>query len=52
MSQIKRIIDVNANRAAEGIRVLEDIARFIIADKSLASSFKKTRHTLRHNMLF
>ena len=51
MSQIKRIIDANANRAAEGIRVLEDIARFILADEFLASSLKKNRHTLRHNTL-
>ena len=41
-----RIIDANANRAAEGLRVLEDIARFALDDGELALSVKEIRHDL------
>jgi thiamine-phosphate pyrophosphorylase len=44
---VKRIIDVNLNRACEGLRVIEDIVRFILDDKSLTKRVKKERHTLR-----
>ncbi len=45
-SGILRLIDANANRTKEGLRVLEDIARFIADDKKLTSSLKKIRHEI------
>ncbi len=45
--KIKRIIDVNLNRASEGLRVLEDIARFICNAPALTEKIKRERHSLR-----
>ncbi len=42
--KIYRIIDANANRLREGLRVLEDIVRFIIDDRTLTSRLKVLRH--------
>ena len=42
-----RLIDANLNRLREGIRVLEDIARYILNDLPLASSLKTLRHKAR-----
>lgn len=42
-----RLIDANLNRLREGIRVLEDIARYILNDLPLASSLKALRHKAR-----
>ena len=39
-----RLIDVNFNRAKEGLRVCEDILRFLYDDKMLTSAFKRLRH--------
>ena len=39
-----RVIDANLNRAKEGLRVCEEIFRFVIIDKNLSSQFKKIRH--------
>lgn len=39
-----RIIDANINRAKEGLRVCEEIARFILNNRNLTSEFKKIRH--------
>lgn len=44
--QILRIIDANVNRVSEGLRVLEDIARFVVGDEELSRGFKTTRHRL------
>ena len=44
---IYRVIDANINRVSEGIRVLEDIARFIINDAGAAESLRKLRHSVR-----
>lgn len=41
-----RLIDANFNRAAEGLRVLEDIARFILDDVKLTEELKSLRHEL------
>jgi hypothetical protein len=38
------IIDANINRAKEGLRVCEDIARFFIGSKKLSSELKSIRH--------
>ncbi len=41
-----RIIDANANRASEGLRTLEDIARFALDDRALCERTKRARHQL------
>ena len=46
MTSHLRIIDANANRAREAIRVMEDCARFLLNDGALAQSFKQLRHDL------
>lgn len=43
---IHRIIDANANRAREGLRVLEDAARFVLDDRELCEAIKRARHDL------
>ena len=46
-SPAMRIIDENLNRLAEGLRVLEDIARMVLNDSDLTQQLK----TLRHNLI-
>ena len=41
-----RLIDANANRAREGLRVLEDYARFVLDSGDLCESLKTIRHDL------
>ena len=45
-----RILDANVNRAAEGIRVLEDVLRFHFEDEVLTKEFRNMRHTLRKSL--
>lgn len=47
MNHLHRIMDANTNRACEGLRVMEDIARFVLDDESLSRSLKELRHQLR-----
>ncbi len=42
-----RVIDANLNRLKEGIRVIEDIARYLRNDKDLATQLKTLRHQSR-----
>jgi thiamine-phosphate pyrophosphorylase len=42
-----RIVDAAANRAREGLRVLEDFARFALDDAHLTGRLKECRHSLR-----
>ncbi|MFH1202284.1 MAG: thiamine-phosphate pyrophosphorylase [Candidatus Omnitrophota bacterium] len=42
--KILRLIDANLNRIKEGIRVLEDINRFVLDDKCSSGDLKKIRH--------
>ena len=44
MHRLLRIIDVNLNRSQEGLRVCEDIVRFILNDRKMLRSFKSLRH--------
>ena len=37
--RVLRVIDANANRLTEGLRVCEDTARFILNDKKATQSF-------------
>jgi len=46
MNKIIRIIDANLNRGREGLRVVEDLVRFIMDDSSLASQIKSARHEI------
>ena len=41
-----RILDANANRAREALRVLEDYARFALNDDELSAQLKGLRHDL------
>jgi hypothetical protein len=46
LSQIYRVVDANYNRAKEGLRVCEDVCRFVRDDKKATARFKKMRHDL------
>jgi thiamine-phosphate pyrophosphorylase len=46
-STIKRILDANANRCAEGLRVIEEIARFSMRNERLTAQLKDMRHAVR-----
>ncbi len=39
-----RLIDANLNRLKEGIRVIEDINRYLYDNKNIASKLKSLRH--------
>ena len=41
-----RILDVNLNRIGEGLRLLEDVTRFILNDPELSEQLKNMRHEL------
>lgn len=47
LNDLHRIIDANTNRASEGMRVLEDIARFSLDNEDLSRRLKVLRHQLR-----
>ena len=42
--EILRILDANFNRSREGLRVCEEITRFVMEDPALTSQLKKARH--------
>ena len=42
-----RLIDANLNRLREGIRVVEDIFRYVYNDKQTATALKELRHLSR-----
>ena len=43
---VLRLIDANANRAREALRVLEDYARFVVDDREISVELKVIRHTI------
>lgn len=43
---VLRLMDANFNRAKEGLRVCEDICRFILNIKSCSQQLKQIRHEL------
>ena len=45
--ELLRVVDANLNRIKEGIRVIEDIARYVHNDKELATALKNLRHLCR-----
>lgn len=44
--QVWRVLDANGNRAAEGLRVLEEVARLVREDASSSEVLKSLRHEL------
>ncbi|MBI1368382.1 MAG: thiamine phosphate synthase [Planctomycetes bacterium] len=46
MSDVRRIIDANGNRAREAMRVMEEAARFVLDDVKLSKALKQLRHDL------
>ena len=45
--RIYRVIDANLNRFKEGLRVVEDIRRYVFDDKTLALKIKNLRHQVK-----
>lgn len=45
--ELLRVVDANLNRLKEGIRVIEDIARYVHNDKELSTALKNLRHQCR-----
>ena len=43
---VLRALDANCNRVREGLRVVEDVARFILNDPKLFTRLKKLRHAV------
>ena len=43
---VYRVLDANYNRAVEGLRVVEEFARFVISDPRITSELKQLRHQL------
>lgn len=41
---LHRILDVNINRAQEGLRVCEELARFVLNDRALTDRLRRLRH--------
>jgi thiamine-phosphate pyrophosphorylase len=48
---VLRLLDANANRAREALRVLEDYARFVLDDDNLCTRLKSLRHDLTAALL-
>ncbi len=44
--QVLRLVDANLNRIAEGLRLLEDLARLLLDDATLTQQLKNLRHDL------
>ncbi len=47
-TKILRLIDANLNRLREGLRLLEDVARYVFDNKKLSKEFKHMRHSLQN----
>lgn len=43
-ADILRILDANFNRSREGLRVCEEVLRFVLEDRLLTARLKKARH--------
>ncbi|MCK5580915.1 MAG: thiamine-phosphate pyrophosphorylase [Candidatus Omnitrophica bacterium] len=44
--KVLRVIDANFNRAKEGLRVCEDVCRFLYDDRAKTRKYKEIRHKL------
>lgn len=47
MPALERMFDANVNRACEGLRTLEDLARFLLDDAETSRRAKDARHAIR-----
>ena len=47
MKEMNRLLDANINRVSEGIRVVEDVARFVYNKKEFSKELREKRHYLR-----
>lgn len=45
-TKILRVIDVNFNRSKEGLRVVEDVFRFVLENEVLRKKVRRLRHRL------
>lgn len=52
MNPTYRTIDANLNRISEGVRVLEDMARFRFENPEMTEALKTFRHRVRKNLSF
>ena len=46
INSVHRIVDANLNRVKEGLRVCEEITRFILDNPKFTASLKKIRHEI------
>jgi len=46
LTKILRVLDVNFNRSKEGLRVVEDIFRFVLENELLRKKTRRLRHKL------
>jgi thiamine-phosphate pyrophosphorylase len=46
LKQFSRVVDANYNRSKEGLRVCEDLCRFVWNDPKATARLKKARHEL------
>ena len=46
--ELYRVIDANLNRLKEGIRVVEDLMRYLYNNKSLSKKLKSLRHLAKY----
>mgnify|MGYP001198510735 CR=1 FL=1 len=46
MKKVWRILDANLNRASEGLRVIEEITRFVMDNEAVTAEIKRCRHQL------
>jgi len=51
MNNIIRILDANINRVSEGLRVIEEITRFILEDDCLFMAVKIIRHDFKSTVI-
>lgn len=49
-NKVYRVLDANVNRAMEGIRVAEEVVRFILEDKKLTRQLKALRGDLKRTV--
>jgi hypothetical protein len=50
-ASLLRLVDANLNRLKEGIRVVEDVCRFVYEFKDEASKLKSIRHSAKSDYL-
>jgi thiamine-phosphate pyrophosphorylase len=51
-TEVLRVLDAAANRAREGLRVVEDYVRFVLDDRHLTWQLKTLRHDLSKSLAF